>query len=32
MGKLLTFDRREDAEGKPNRGVDALTPAPVASN
>lgn len=21
MGKLLTFDRREDVEGKPNRGV-----------
>lgn len=32
MGKLLTFDRREDTDGKPNRGVGALTPAPVASN
>ena len=29
MGKLLTFDRRADVEGQPNRGVDL--PAPVAS-
>jgi len=28
MGKLLTFDRRADVEGQPNRGVEA--PAPVA--
>ncbi len=29
MGKLLTFDRRADVEGQPNRGVD--TSAPVAA-
>jgi hypothetical protein len=29
MGKLLTFDRRADVEGKPNTGVD--TSAPVAN-
>ncbi len=28
MGKLLTFDRKADVEGQPNRGVE--TPAPVA--
>ncbi|MFN3569008.1 MAG: hypothetical protein ACK4VX_01975 [Polaromonas sp.] len=29
MGKLLTFDRKADVEGQPNRGVEA--PAPVAA-
>ncbi len=29
MGKLLTFDRRADVEGQPNRG--AVVPAPVAA-
>ena len=29
MGKLLTFDRRADKEGQPNRGVEM--PAPVAT-
>lgn len=29
MGKLLTFDRRADAEGQPNRGTE--TPAPVTA-
>jgi len=26
MGKLLTFDRRADVEGQPNRGVEMATP------
>jgi hypothetical protein len=26
MGKLLTFDRRADVEGQPNRGVEMTTP------
>lgn len=26
MGKLLTFDRRADVEGQPNRGVEIITP------
>lgn len=26
MGKLLTFDRRADAEGKPNQGTEVVTP------
>ncbi len=26
MGKLLTFDRRADVEGKPNAGVPSITP------
>ena len=30
MGKLLTFDRRADVEGQPNRGTQAIVP--VASN
>ena len=29
MGKLLTFDRRADLDGQPNRGVEL--PAPVAN-
>jgi hypothetical protein len=29
MGKLLTFDRRADADGQPNRGVDLPTPVAV---
>lgn len=29
MGRILTFDRRADVDGQPNRGVDAS--APVAS-
>ncbi|MDP1740256.1 hypothetical protein [Polaromonas sp.] len=29
MGKLLTFDRRADVDGQPNRGVDL--PGPVAN-
>ncbi len=29
MGKLLTFDRRADLDGQPNRGTDM--PAPLAS-
>lgn len=26
MGKLMTFDRKADVEGKPNRGVEVVTP------
>ena len=29
MGKLRTFDRKLDVEGKPNLGVDTVTPVPV---
>lgn len=29
MGKMLSFDRRADVEGQPNRGTE--TPAPVAA-
>lgn len=34
MGKLLTFDRKADVEGQPNRGTEMpvpATPVPVAS-
>ena len=31
MGKILTFDRKADLEGKPDRGVDsAVTPVAAA--
>ena len=29
MGKLLTFDRRADVEGQPNRGVEVTPPVAV---
>lgn len=31
MGKLLSFDRKADVEGKPNRGVEIPATAPVAA-
>ena len=29
MGKILTFDRKADVEGQPNRGVDSVLPVAV---